>query len=181
MQSLFACFRVSKSLGDWVLPPCVLATWRSLSWNNTCCLWPKSLERTYYRHLCQKTSNVLSGKKGPKALPVKRWKSAGKTIAMTSFATGFSKRDDARACTSNKPIASVSESARPIAAPWRAGRDEAGGRAENAPRWTRETPSPWWQTRDNKLKKLLIEKNLLREVGPIYSLVWHSSAIEEPD
>ena len=86
-------------------------------------------------------SNVISGRKRPKTVLGERLKkSASKTIASNTPAAS-SKRVNARAYTSKKPIASVSEIVRPIATPRRAARDGAGGGGgASDERWSRQAP-----------------------------------------
>ena len=111
-------------------------------------------------------SNVISGRKRLKTvLGETLKKSASKTIASTTSAAS-SKRVNARAYTSKKPIASVSEIVRPIATPRWAGRDGAGGRRAGG-RVTNNGagrhrvgsgPSSGRQSRDNKLKEVINRK-----------------------
>ena len=82
----------------------------------------KNLSSTFVPEI----SNVISGSKTPKTvLGETLKKSASKTIASTTSAAVASKRVNARAYTSKKPIVSVSAIVRPIAV----ARDGAGGRA----------------------------------------------------
>ena len=103
-------------------------------------------------------SNVISGMKRPKTvLGETLKKSASKTIASTTSAAS-SKRVNARAYTSKKPIASVSEIVRPSATPRRAARDGAGGRVTNDGAGRHRAgsgPSTGRRTRDNKVKAVI--------------------------
>ena len=111
-------------------------------------------------------SNVISGRKRPKTvLGGNNEKSALKAIASTTSAAS-SKRVNARAYTSKKPIASVSEIVRPIATPRRAARHGAGGRQAGG-RVTNDGAgrhrvgggmSSGWRTRDNKVKEVINRK-----------------------
>ena len=128
-------------------------------------------------------SNVISGRKRPKTVLGETLnKSGSKTIASTTSAAS-SKRVNARAYTLKKQIASVSEIVRPVATPRRAAQDGAGewwamepagtGRGAGRRRGGEHETIKW--------KKSLIGKSLLREVGPIYSLLWRSTTSEEID
>ena len=92
--------------------------------------------------------------------------------------------------TKKKTITSVSAIVRPVATPQRAARDGAGGKGKRAGEWQAMQPAGigleagrrlGGEHETKKWKKSLIGKSLLREVGPIYSLVWHSTTTKELD
>ena len=88
-------------------------------------------------------SNVISRKR-PKAVLGQTLKNDSKAIASTTSTAGSSERVNARAYTSNRPIAIVSEIVRPITA----ARDGAGRRRAGS------GPSSGQRTRDNKAKEV---------------------------
>ena len=145
-------------------------------------MWPKNLLSSFVPEI----SNVISGRKIPKTvLGETLKKSASKTIASTT-SVASSKRVDARAYISKKTkCMCIWDCATGCHAE---AQDEGGGR--RAGKWRAMEPvgTAWGAGRrlggeheTIKWKKSLIGKSLLREVGPIYSLVWRSTTSKELD